>query len=215
MRASTIATTLAALLVTGTSAGAATFIADLKDASGRAAPDTVVSLEPETNTPIASHLPDQAIIDQRRETFLPMVIVVRKGGHVVFTNNDVTKHQVYSFSPIRQFQVVIGQGESSKPISFPQSGIAAIGCNIHDQMIAYVFVGQTPYAGVTDENGRAIVSDVVPGRYRLAVWHPQMGVIFAPARVELDVKDDSPHYSAVLPITIVPAHGMKHMHTDY
>jgi hypothetical protein len=147
--------------------------------------------------------------------FLPLVVVVRKGGHVVFTNNDRTKHQVYSFSAIKQFQFVIGQGETSVPVEFPQPGIAAIGCNIHDQMIAYVFVGQTAYAAVTDDNGRAVISDVNPGRYRLAVWHPQMGVNSVPPRVELDVKDASPHYSASLPFAVETMHGMKHMHMDY
>ncbi len=215
MRASTITTTLAVLLVTAANADAATFVADLKDANGRAAASAVVTLEPETNGAIASHLPEDAIIDQRHETFTPLVVVVRKSGNVVFTNNDTTKHQVYSFSPIKQFQFVIGQGERSQPVSFPQSGIAAIGCNIHDQLIAYVFVGQSPYAALTDESGRATISDVIPGRYRLAVWHPQMGVSFTPARVELDVRLGGSHYAAKLPITVESSHGMKHMHMDY
>lgn len=204
-----------AVLISAVSARAATFTADVKDASGRAAANVVVSLEPTSNGVLVSHLPEQAIIDQRHETFLPLVVIVRRGGHVVFTNNDTTKHQVYSFSAIKQFQFVVRQGETSEPVQFFQQGVAAIGCNIHDQMIAYVFVGQAPYAAVTDENGRATVPDVSPGRYRVAFWHPQMGVSLAPARAEMDVKDQSPHASETLPFTVEAVRGMKHMHMDY
>jgi plastocyanin len=215
MRAPIIFTVLSALLLAEANADAATFTADLKDATGRAAANVVVTLEPASGGTTVSHLPEQAAIDQRHEAFVPLVVVVRRGGRVIFTNNDTTKHQVYSFSTIRQFQFVVGQGETSSPVEFPQSGIAAIGCNIHDQMIAYVFVGQTPYAAVTDEKGRAIIPDLLPGRYRLAVWHPQMGVSFSAARAVLDVTDGGAHYDANLPITIETMRGMKHMHVDY
>jgi len=215
MRAPIIFAVLSALLLVEANADAATLTADLKDASGREAANVVVTLEPVSGNAAISHLPEQAIIDQRREAFVPLVVVVHRGGRVVFTNNDTTKHQVYSFSTIRQFQFVVGQGETSSPVEFPQPGIAAIGCNIHDQMIAYVFVGQTPYAAVTDEKGRAVIPDILPGRYRLAVWHPQMGVSFTPARAVLDVTDGGAHYDADLPITIETMRGLKHMHMGY
>jgi plastocyanin len=215
MRASAALMTFIVLFVTGTCTEAATFIADLKDASGRPAANAVVSLESGSSGEVTSHLPERAIIDQRHEMFIPLVVVVRKEGQVVFTNNDTTKHQVYSFSAIKQFQFIVSQGETSQPVEFPQSGIAAIGCNIHDQMIAYAFVGQMAYAAVTDDSGRVTISDVNPGRYRLAVWHPQMGVSPPTTRVEVDVKQSGLHYSAGLPITIETPRGMKHMHMDY
>ena len=215
MRTQTISTLLALLLVTGATARAATFTAALRDASGRAAANAVVLLEPLAGTVPTPHAPVEAIIDQRHEAFLPLVVVVRKGGHVVFTNHDTTKHQVYSFSAIKQFQFVIGQGDTSAPVEFPLAGIAAIGCNIHDQMIAYVFVGQAPYAAVTDENGRVTISDVNQGRYHVAVWHPQMGINASPVRTDVEVKDATAHYDANLPFTIESTRGMSHMHMDY
>lgn len=203
------------LLLACTRAHALTLEVALKDASGHPAPDSVVLLEPQgTNAP--SHVPERAIIDQRRETFLPLVVVVRKGGSVVFTNNDTTKHQVYSFSPIKQFEFVIKQGETSLPVVFPQGGISAIGCNIHDQMIAYVLVSEAPYAAVTDAQGRALIADMPAGQYRVALWHPQMGTILAPAQAVLDLTN-APRstYSASLPFTILSARTMKPMHMDY
>jgi hypothetical protein len=40
-------------------------------------------------------------------------------------------------------------------------------------MLAYVFVGQNPYAAVVEEQGRYRIEHVPPGTYRLAVWNSQ------------------------------------------
>src|SRR5437763_4137833 len=90
------------------------------DRSGRPLSDAVVELSALAPPAIApARLPSgEAIIDQRHETFLPLVTVVRKGGHVIFTNNDSTMHQVYSFSPIKQFAFEIDEGQRSPPVVF-------------------------------------------------------------------------------------------------
>jgi|SRR5579871_87262 len=208
---------LAAFLVAAGAADAraATLDVTVSDHSGKAAPNAIISLESDSPGSAVSHLPSEATIDQRHETFLPLDVIVRPGGRVVFTNNDTTKHQVYSFSPIRQFQFVINEGEVSEPVVFSKPGIAAIGCNIHDQMIAYVFVSDASYAATTDENGHAEISELKPGRYRVAVWHPEMGAQFAPASGTLTVAGAHAEISEVLPVTLEPPHAMKHMHMDY
>ena len=136
-------------------AAAASFTATLTDDSGRPLADAVVTL-----TPIGASLAPQpslarATINQSGEQFLPEVVVLAPGGAVTFTNSDRTRHHVYSFSPIRQFEFVQNPGETSAPVSFGSPGIAAIGCNIHDGMIAHVFVTTAPFAAVTDAQGRA------------------------------------------------------------
>ncbi|MBV9330493.1 MAG: methylamine utilization protein [Alphaproteobacteria bacterium] len=203
------------LLLACARAQAATLDVALTDASGHPAANAVVLFQPHDST-MASHVPDRAVIDQRRETFLPLVVVVRRGGNVVFTNNDTTKHQVYSFSAIKQFEFVIKQGETSPPIIFPQPGISAIGCNIHDQMIAYVLVSDAPYAAVTDAEGRAVLADLPAGQYWVVLWHPQMGASLPAAQAQLDLgKALRTSYSASLPVTIRSARAMKPMHMDY
>jgi plastocyanin len=202
----------AAFLVASFDAHAASLSVDIRDSDGKPAPNAVVSLYPDSG--VAPEAPEKAIIDQRHEAFLPLVVVVRKGGHVVFTNNDTTMHQVYSFSPIKQFQFVVAQGQVATPVEFPQTGIAAIGCNIHDQMIAYVFVADAPYAAVTDGTGHLSL-DVREGHYRVAVWHPQMGPMAQPSAGEVTVSGGASHFASNLPLAIAPSHGMKHMHMDY
>src|SRR6201995_1014201 len=105
-----------------TAACAATVNVTVTDAKGAPAPNAVVSLEPDSTIVMPPHAPERSVIDQLHETFIPLVVVVRKGGNVVFTNNDTTTHQVYSFSPIRQFQFETGKGQISKPVVFDTPG---------------------------------------------------------------------------------------------
>jgi plastocyanin len=202
-------------MLAGACANAATVDVAVVDKNAMPAPDTVITLEPEGTQPLATRVPEKAIIDQRNETFIPLVTVVRKGGRVVFTNNDVTMHQVYSFSAIKQFQFVIKQGEVSAPVVFDQPGVAAVGCNIHDQMITYVFVADAPFAAVSDGQGHAVIQDVPPGRYRISLWHPQLPVGEAPLSQSVAVDERGTNLSPVLPVAVMAMHGMKHMHMGY
>ncbi|HEY1710120.1 MAG TPA: hypothetical protein VGG10_17755 [Rhizomicrobium sp.] len=163
-----------AFLATAVPAFAASVSVSLSDTHGAPAASAVVTLVPASaGAPVTSHVPEEAIIDQRHQMFLPLVVVVRQGGHVVFTNNDDTRHQVYSFSPIKQFQFEIEQGRKSEPVMFPKAGVAAIGCNIHDNMLAYVFVSDAPETIITDAKGTATLANITPGTYHATIWHPR------------------------------------------
>lgn len=198
----------------GTVAGAATVDVVVTDSSGGPAANAVVSLVTEGSaSAIASHAPEKSIVDQRHETFLPLVVVVRKGGEVVFTNNDVTMHQVYSFSPIKQFQFEIDKGHVSKPVVFDKSGVVAIGCNIHDNMVVYVDVAEAPFAVVSDASGHAEIRDVPDGRYLADVWHPQMRVGRKPVPSALTVSGDQAKLILSVPLMEMPA--MKMHKSDY
>ncbi len=167
---------LAAFLLLGaTHAGAAPFTADITDQNGKPAPNTVVSLIPvvKAGMPAASaSLALEKTIDQNDETFVPLVTIIPKGGRIVFTNNDRTTHQVYSFSQIKQFELTISHGQTSKPVQFDAAGVSAIGCNIHDKMIAYAYVAESPWTAMTDANGKLRIADVPAGDYVAEVWNP-------------------------------------------
>jgi plastocyanin len=181
---------------------------------GRPAEDAVIELSPvDTATPLpATRVPSEGIIDQRAETFLPLVTILRKGGRVVFTNNDTTMHQVYSFSAIKQFEFEIDQGQHSAPVVFDQPGVAAIGCNIHDQMITYVYVATTPWVAMTDDKGRAHI-DVPPGSYRAAIWDPQSVPGRAPPAQSVEVTATGGKLAATIALLPGPLPGKmpKHM----
>jgi len=194
----------AALL--GIQAHAATIAITITDTAGHPAPNAVVAMT-SASPPESSRLPADAVIDQRKETFLPLVTLVRKGGRVIFTNNDTTMHQVYSFSPIKQFAFEIDEGRKSDPVIFERAGVAAIGCNIHDHMIAYVYVADTPWVAITDSQGRGQI-EAPPGNYRVEVWHPQLAPGRALPSSTLAVKGPA-KFALSVPLLAPPP---KHMH---
>jgi hypothetical protein len=156
----------------------------------------------------------EATIDQQHETFLPLVTVIRKGGHVIFTNNDATMHQVYSFSPIKQFAFEIDEGQRSPPVVFDQAGIAAIGCNIHDRMITYVYVAAAALASKTDRTGVVSFGELPPGSYRGTVWHPQLAPGSQPHVFAIAITQGGGTTTVMLPVNGAVASAKKTMHTQ-
>ena len=177
----TLSLALVALVASGTAAVATTLTAEIVDQDGRPVVNAVVTLVPDSKGSMpaaATRLAADKTIDQRNETFLPMVTIVPKGGHIAFANNDQTTHQVYSFSAAKQFEITLTRGEKSPPIAFDNAGIAALGCNIHDHMIAYAFVAESPWTALTGADGRVTLPDMPAGNYEAVVWHPK----FPPGR---------------------------------
>jgi plastocyanin len=198
------------LLAAAAAARAGTLEIDVADSRGSPAANTVVALVPVGNTEATvSRLPTEAVIDQRKETFLPLVTLVRQGGRVIFTNHDTTMHQVYSFSPIKQFEFEIDQGHRSEPVVFDKAGVASIGCNIHDHMITYVYVASTPWAALTDAKGHAEIADIPNGNYRAQLWHPQM-VPGRPAPSSMVDVNGTTKFALAVPL--LASTPMKRMH---
>lgn len=180
-------------------AAATTFTAEIADQDGKPVQNAVVSLVPEQKAAMpaaSSRLPNEKTIDQRFETFVPIVTIVPRNGRIVFANSDPTTHQVYSFSPAKQFEITLARDSSSPPIAFPNPGVAALGCNIHDNMIAYIFVADSPWTGLTDEDGRVTIGDVPPGNYQAQVWHYRYPPRREPPSARVAVSTDTTRWSA-------------------
>ena len=118
--------------------------------------------------------PRSAVIDQVRVQFAPRVSVVETGASVSFPNSDDVLHHVYSFSPAKRFELPLYSGRPSSPVVFDQPGVVVLGCNIHDQMIAYVVVLDTPVHAVTGADG-VVALEAPAGEYALQVWHERLG----------------------------------------
>jgi len=116
--------------------------------------------------------PIKAIMDQVNLAFEPDVLVLPVNSSVQFPNSDVVRHQVYSFSSAHRFQLPLYRGKPYPPTVFDQPGVITLGCNIHDNMLAYIVVTDAPYFGRTDAAGSWAVPAMPSGRYRVRVWHP-------------------------------------------
>lgn len=128
-----------------------------------------------------------AEMGQAGKAFVPQVLVVPVGTPVNFPNRDTVRHHVYSFSPIKKFELKLYIGTPAQPVVFDQPGVAVLGCNIHDQMVGWVVVVETPWYAMTAADGQVSLEDVPPGSYRLRVWHPGQPVGAAPLSQALQV----------------------------
>jgi plastocyanin len=115
--------------------------------------------------------PAPATIDQIKRRFVPMVSVVQTGASVTFPNKDNIEHDVYSFSPPRRFELNLYHGVPANPVTFDKAGLVVMGCNIHDMMVAYLLIVDTPYFAKTDDKGAATLANVPPDAYKLIAWH--------------------------------------------
>ncbi|MGN2250098.1 methylamine utilization protein [Frateuria edaphi] len=145
----------------------------VSDSGGHAVGDAVVTVTPANPSTEPPPSPVTRYVDQRDETFIPYVQVVHPGDRVVFRNSDGTRHHVYSFSEAKAFEFLLRPGESSPPVTLDQPGLVAVGCNIHDHMIAYLLI-TSGQAKVTPSQGQAVFEQLPPGSYTVTVWHPQL-----------------------------------------
>jgi plastocyanin len=166
---------LLALALAAAPAWPAAVEVQVSDAAGRALPGAVVWLE--SREARAAVRPAQGVeVAQVNRAFVPAVTVVPVGTAVSFPNRDRVRHHVYSFSPTKKFEIKLYVGTPAEPVVFDQPGVAVLGCNIHDQMAAWVVVVPTPWHASADERGRALLADVPAGGYRLRVWHAELPV---------------------------------------
>ena len=49
-----------------------------------------------------------------------------------------------------------------------------VGCNIHDSMIGYIYVTDSPFFGRTDQSGHLQLGGLPAGRYTITAQHPQL-----------------------------------------
>ena len=171
-RAAALAASLLAVLVAGGPPQAATLVIHVLNADGRVLPGAVVSARP-LDAPARHAAPQRAVMDQVNRAFEPDLLVIPVGSTIEFPTSDSVSHQIYSFSPAKRFQLPLYRGKPYPPVQFEQAGIVTLGCNIHDEMLAYVLVTDAPYFGRTDAGG-VWSAEVTRGQYRILIWHPRL-----------------------------------------
>lgn len=168
-------TALLTVLLFATVAQAGDLTVSVRDAAGRPVRDAVVTVHPASGIPrgpIRFSWPLR--MAQEDIQFDPYVLVVPVGGTVSFPNLDRVRHQVYSFSRGNRFEIDLFGRDQTRTHTFASVGIAALGCNIHDQMLAYIRVVDTPWAAKTGANGDVNLTAIPVGGATLRVWHPRL-----------------------------------------
>ena len=166
-------TVLALAWVAVPSRGAALHVL-VKDPHGKLIADAVVLAAPvDPKSAQRAKSPADAV-DQVDKQFIPYVKAVLVGSKVWFPNSDHIRHQVYSFSPAKTFELPLYGGTDAPPVVFDKPGVVVLGCNIHDWMVGYIYVSETPFFAKTGSAGTATIDDMPPGEYTVRIWHPSM-----------------------------------------
>ena len=169
---------------------AASALAGMAAATPAAAVDLTVSVRGDDGAPLADavvlvHVPGgspagpiryswPATMTQQNIAFNPYVLIVPVGPTVGFPNKDKVRHHVYSFSAAKKFELKLYGQQEERTVTFDKTGVVALGCNIHDSMIGYIYVADTPFAAKTNAAGEAVIHGLPSGPGTLSVWHPDM-----------------------------------------
>ena len=143
------------------------------DASGRPVRDAVVSLYPSSGAR-APRAGGRYVVSQQNLQFHPFLSIVPVGADVAFPNLDNTKHHVYSFSAAKRFELKLFAKDQSRSVHLDKPGVVALGCNIHDQMSAFIFVADSAWTARTNGQGTVTFNDSPNAPGRVSVWHPYL-----------------------------------------
>lgn len=189
--------------VLGSVANASQVVASITDQTGQPLSDAVIYVATSSTTPPPASS-KHAIIDQIDRAFVPGISVVRTGTAIDFPNRDNIRHQVYSFSSAKTFTLKLYSGRPSEPVIFDKPGVVVLGCNIHDLMVAWLLVVDTPWFARTDAKGSATIAELPAGNYQLAVWHPR---ISAPVLLDAVILDGKSNAQRSVRLTLGPLLG--------
>ena len=145
----------------------------LRDQKGAPVADAVITVF-EPGAPVPAHYAQPLRMAQRDMQFSPFVLAVPVNADVNFSNEDKVRHQIYSFSPAKKFELKLFGRDQSHSIRFDKSGTVALGCNIHDNMVAFIRVSDAPFAQVTDASGRVVFRNLPAGRAQVRAWQPYL-----------------------------------------
>ena len=144
------------------------------DAAGRPVRDAVVALYPAGSAARAPRPTGRYMVSQKDLQFHPFLTIVPVGAAVSFPNLDPTKHHVYSFSPAKRFELKLFAKDQSRTVHFDKAGVVALGCNIHDQMSAFIVVTDSVWTARTNAQGMATFADAPNAPGRVTAWHPYL-----------------------------------------
>jgi len=144
----------------------------LMNASGAPRADAVVFV-PGAKAARSAAGPRVSIVQHNR-VFEPFVTVVQSGTAISFPNQDPMMHHVYSFSAAKRFEIKLYKGTPVEPVVFDAPGVVALGCNVHDWMLAYVLVVDTPLFAKSGRDGTLHLRGLTAGAHRLMAWYPGM-----------------------------------------
>jgi plastocyanin len=128
----------------------------------------------------------QGVVEIQQEglQFQPRAVVVQKGTRVSFPNLDREYHNVFSYSKPKRFDLGRFPRGETREVTFDETGLVRVFCEIHEHMRAFVLVVDRPCCAAAGADGKFTLPAVAPGTYTLVAWHEQ----YEPVRRTIEVK---------------------------
>jgi plastocyanin len=139
----------------------------ISDADGQPAVADVVVYVLGFNEPPSEKV---TTIAQKGRKFVPALVAVTAGEKVEFPNFDPFLHNVFSQSPPRKFDLGSFPKGETKEISFPETGVVDVYCNIHPEMAATILVLPNRAHVRTQSNGQFSIDNVPPGDWTVFAY---------------------------------------------
>lgn len=158
-------------------------------ANGDPLPHAVVSLP--ASGP-ASPLASPAVMAQENRMFKPHLLVIPVGSMVEFPNHDNTQHHVYSFSPAKTFNIELYAKRPEAPVTFDTAGVVELGCNIHDNMQAFIYVTDAGQTVTTGADGVARIEPPTAAPFTIKVWHERLRDNSQPVTLTIPASGEDP-----------------------
>ena len=133
-------------------------------------------------------------MDQKDFLFVPHVLPIVRGTKVRFLNSEPkAQHNIFSPDTVAD-KMNLGTyppGEVrdhvfDKTCTGKETCTAAMLCNVHPEMSAYIVILQNPYFAVTDKSGTFTIPNVPPGAYELVAWHEKLKEVTTNVTVAAD-----------------------------
>ena len=155
--------------------------------------NVVVFLEPVGAASRARSATTNTVIALDKRQFSPRVRVITEGSRIDFPNQDPFNHNVFSKVNGGFDTQPYGRGKT-KNHTFTMAGVYTLYCNVHPRMTAFVIALNTPLYTQAGNDGRFSLDSVLPGQYKLHVWHDRA--------------------TEVVKAITVPAHGVRNLREE-
>lgn len=115
--------------------------------------------------------------------FVPFVTVVGDKRLITVFNRDPVPHDIqgYAFDQtggdMAFYRPSLEAGGTTDTVQLAnERKVFSVQCSMHPYMQSWGYAIDHPYFSVTDAAGSFYIGDLPPGKYRLKVWHPVLGM---------------------------------------
>lgn len=121
-------------------------------------------------------------LNQKKCTFTPWMTVISNKSNLEVINRDPVLHNIHTYELIGKVRVTMfneaqpKQGYTfNKKIKMRRGTTMKVECDAHNFMHAYIKVLKNPYFAITAADGSYSIDQVPAGKYKVTVWHSDLG----------------------------------------